>query len=237
MNREQTNRVRYVLEELIPPALHDSRLFRLLVRLTWGDHVDRFDLFRRRAPFLSVEEYDALYRDYPHVHDQTDNSEACIRRIVEDAVGTSLCDVGCGSGALLHRIAAGRPDVESVIGVDVQLDEARTDAGRIAYREAHVEALPFPDAAFDTVVCTHVIEHVLDYRKAIQELRRITRRRLIIVVPREREYLYTFNPHFHFFPYVHSFLRAMHPLPENHLCEDVNRDIYYREDREPGANA
>jgi hypothetical protein len=53
---------------------------------------------------------------------------------------------------------------------------------------------------------------------------------LIIVVPREREFLYTFNPHFHFFPYVHSFLRAAHPVPEGHLCEDVLRDIYYRED-------
>ena len=95
-------------------------------------------------------------------------------------------------------------------------------------------ALPFPDAAFDTVICTHVIEHVLEYRLAIAELRRICRRRLIIVVPREREYRYSFNPHFNFFPYPHSFLRAMHPVPQSHVCEDIGRDIYYREDR-PGA--
>jgi hypothetical protein len=75
-----------------------------------------------------------------------------------------------------------------------------------------------------------VIEHILDYRAAIAELRRITARRLIVVVPMEREALYSFNPHFNFFPYPHSFLRAMIPVPERHLCEAIGRDIYYRED-------
>ena len=37
----------------------------------------------------------------------------------------------------------------------------------------------------------------------------------IIVVPREREGIYTFNPHLNFFPYRHSFLRAMIPVPVN----------------------
>jgi hypothetical protein len=77
--------------------------------------------------------------------------------------------------------------------------------------------------------CTHVLEHILDYRAAISELRRVTRERLIIVVPREREGIYTFNPHFNFFPYAHSFLRAMIPLPSNFVCDVIGRDIYYME--------
>jgi ubiquinone/menaquinone biosynthesis C-methylase UbiE len=198
--------------------------------MAWGDHVDRFAVFRQRAPFLSTDEYDALYRDYPHIHDQTDNSEACIQRIVNDAIGPAICDVGCGSGVLIRRLAEQRPDIQSLTGVDVQLDEVGAANSKITFVQGRVENLPFADKSFDTVICTHVIEHVLDYRMAIAELRRITRQRLIIVVPREREFLYTFNPHFHFFPYVHSFLRAAHPVPEGHLCEDVLRDIYYRED-------
>ena len=51
------------------------------------------------------------------------------------------------------------------------------------------------------------------------------------------EYKYTFNPHFNFFPYTHSFLRAMIPVPENHICKDIKRDIYYMETmNEPAAN-
>ena len=57
----------------------------------------------------------------------------------------------------------------------------------------------------------------------------LMRRRLIIVVPREREGIYTFNPHLNFFPYSHSFLRAMIPVPANHVCCDIGRDIYYVE--------
>ena len=71
---------------------------------------------------------------------------------------------------------------------------------------------------------------ILDYRRAISELRRITRRRLIIVVPREREGIYTFNPHFNFFPYAHSFLRAIILVPSSHVICNIGRDIYYMED-------
>lgn len=230
VRRENTNRIRFVLEEILPPVLRDSAAFHALARTVWGGHVTRLAAFRARAPFLTEAEYEQLYREHPRVHEGTDNSEACIRRIVADIAGDSVCDVGCGTGALLSRIMAGRPGLKRVVGVDFVVEDAASLPG-VDYVAARIEALPFEEASFDTVVCTHVIEHLLDYRAAIAELRRITRRRLIVVVPREREYRYTFNPHFNFFPYTHSFLRAMHPVPEAHACEDIGRDIYYREDR------
>lgn len=230
MNREMTNRIRFVLEDLLPPAVRDSGLFRAAATLAWGKHITRLADFRARAPFLSTEEYETLYRDHPRVHEGTDNSEACIRRIVDDVVGDSVCDVGCGTGALLKRIRDARPDVAQLTGVDFVVDDAAALPG-IDYVAARIESLPFADRAFDTVICTHVIEHVLEYREAIAELRRIAARRLIIVVPREREYRYSFNPHFNFFPYTHSFLRAAHPVPSSHVCVDIGRDIYYCEDR------
>jgi ubiquinone/menaquinone biosynthesis C-methylase UbiE len=118
-------------------------------------------------------------------------------------------------------------------GIDFVVDDAKSLPG-IEYVAAKIESLPFPDRHFDTVVCTHVIEHILDYRAAIAELRRVCRRRLIIVVPREREYRYTFNPHFNFFPYPQSFLRAVHPVPIHYQCQDIGRDIYYCESRSDG---
>lgn len=230
MNRKTTNRIRFVLEDLIPPVLRDSGLFHRMARMAWGDHVTRLASFRARAPFLTPGEYETLYREHPRVHEGTDNSEACIRRIAADVLPGSVCDVGCGTGALIRRIRDARDDCDAFTGVDFVVDDAAGIEG-VNYVAARIEALPFPDRHFDTVVCTHVIEHVLEYRQAIAELRRITARRLIIVVPQEREYLYSFNPHFNFFPYPHSFLRAAHPVPESHVCELIGRDIYYREDR------
>ena len=229
MKRETTNQIRWVLEDLLPPVMRDSKLFLWFASRVWGDHISKLANFRARAPFLTAQEYEDLYREHPRVHEGTDNSEACIHRIVADAAGESLCDVGCGTGALLSRIHAGRPEISKLTGVDFVVEDAAELPG-IEYVAARIEELPFEDNAFDTVVCTHVIEHVLEYRQAISELRRIARKRVIIVVPREREYRYTFNPHFNFFPYPHSFLRAVHPVPAQHVCIDIGRDIYYCED-------
>lgn len=66
-------------------------------------------------------------------------------------------------------------------------------------------SLPFNDNSFDTVLCTHALEHIKDYRLALKELLRVTKHRLIITVPRQREYKYTIDLHVHFFPYLYSF--------------------------------
>lgn len=232
MRREMTNRIRFVLEDVVPPVLRNSGLFRAAASLAWGGHVDHLARFRERAAFLTDEEYEALYREHPRVHEDTDNSEACIQAIIADVTGRGVVDVGCGTGALLRRIRDARPEAEALTGIDFVVDPDQADEG-IDYVAAKVESLPYPDKMFDTVVCTHVIEHIVDYRAAIAELRRVTRKRLIIVVPREREYRYTFNPHLNFFPYAHSFLRAMMPVPDNYVCRNIGRDIYYREDIAP----
>jgi SAM-dependent methyltransferase len=234
MNRETTNRIRFFIEDVIPPLVRDSALFRLTAQLAWGSHISKLARFRERAPFLTAAEYAELYRTHPRVHDGTDNSRRCVDEIVRSVVGLSVCDVGCGTGALLSHIRVAKPGLARLTGVDFAVDDAARLEG-VEYVAAKIESLPFADGEFDTVTCTHVIEHILDYIGAIAELRRIARRRLIIVVPREREYRYTFNPHLNFFPYTHSFLRAMHPVPDSHVCREISRDIFYREDRMPEA--
>ena len=230
MRREQTNQIRFIMEELLPPIVRDMGLFKFAASLAWGKHISTLAEFRKAAPFGTAEEYDQLYRSHPRVHADTDNSLACLQRIAADAIGSSICDVGCGTGALLTYVRReARESFAEMVGVDM-IEPDKPIGDGITFVCNWVEDLHFADKSFDTVVCTHVIEHILDMRRAIAELRRIAHRRLIIVVPREREGLYTFNPHLNFFPYSHSFLRAMIPLPANYVCCDIGRDIYYMED-------
>jgi SAM-dependent methyltransferase len=229
MKRETTNLIRFLVEDLLPPIVRDSVIFRAVARVVWGAHIDVLADFRKRAALLTSAEYEKVYREHPRVHDDTDNSAACIARILADIDGASVCDIGCGTGQLLRLICkAHGAKIELFVGVDFIIPEHFRGEG-FEFVEAQIEKLPFPERVFDTVVCTHVLEHILDYRAAISELRRITRKRLLIVVPREREGIYTFNPHFNFFPYAHSFLRAMIPLPTDFTCSMVGRDIYYME--------
>jgi ubiquinone/menaquinone biosynthesis C-methylase UbiE len=234
MRRETVNAIRYLLEEWLPPALRDSALMRWLFRGYWGRFVDDLEEFRANIHRVTPAEYADIYRRMPRIQEGTDNSEACIARLAELILPGKTSDIGCGTGHLLGELAkrSGRPDQEFT-GTDFQLESdiaARFPAMR--FLEADIEHLPFPDRAFDTVICTHVLEHVLRIDRAIAELRRVTARRLLVIVPLEREFRFTFNPHVHFFPYPHSFLRHIVPVPANARTEVIGRDLLYIEDRE-----
>jgi SAM-dependent methyltransferase len=57
------------------------------------------------------------------------------------------------------------------------LDYVSTDiSSPRATVRADLTALPFADGSFDAVFCSHVLEHVEDDRRAMTEIRRVTRR-------------------------------------------------------------
>ena len=68
------------------------------------------------------------------------------------------------------------PGVELVVGVDPtwdQLTVARDRAGGAEYARAGAAALPFPTAAFDTVVACLVFEHIDEVDAAVAEVGRV----------------------------------------------------------------
>jgi ubiquinone/menaquinone biosynthesis C-methylase UbiE len=232
MRRESVNLIRHLLEEWIPPALRDSVPMRWLFRLYWGRFVDDLEKFRANIHHVTPEQYADIYRRMPRIQQGTDNSAACIDRLAELMLPGSVLDVGCGTGYLLGALA-GRADAapREFTGVDFQIEPGIAERmPGIRFREADIEKLPFADGAFDTVICTHVLEHVLDIEAAIGELRRVTRRRLLVIVPLEREYRFSFNPHVQIFPYPHSFLRHIIPVPSNHALKTLGRDLLYVEE-------
>lgn len=238
MRRESVNFIRYVLEEWIPPGLRDSAPMRWLFRAYWGRFVDDLEKFRANIHHVTPAEYADIYSRMPRIQQGTDNSEACIARLAQLLTPGKVIDVGCGTGYLVGELArrAQRAPADFT-GVDFQLEPGIAErVPGATFREADIEALPFADRQFDTVICTHVLEHVLDIGKTIAQLRRITARRLLVIVPLEREYRFTFNPHVHFFPYPHSFLRHITPVPAGARTEVIGRDLLYIEERpEPGA--
>lgn len=233
MRRETVNKIRYILEEWLPPWLRDSRLMRFAFRQYWGTFVDDLEQFRAQITSLSPEEYKRVYERMPRIQDETDNSKACLEEIARRITPGKVCDVGCGTGYLLAFLKS-HPELvdREFTGVDfiIESDTHRRESA-IKFVAAPVEQLPFDDGHFDTVICTHVLEHILDIRAAINELRRVCARRLIVVVPLEREYRFTFNPHLHFFPYPHSFLRHIIPVPADHECVVIGRDLLYVEQK------
>ena len=231
LTRTIINRIRYVLEDLLPPAVHDSRFFYWLMHVVLRGRTKHFTSFRRRSPYMSAAEYDDFYRRYTPLLEKTDLNDACIERILREVEGRRVVDVGCGRGFLASLIAA--QDSRYVTAVDFQVapKTTRSYPNVRAFVQGSIEHLPFRAGEFDTVICTHTLEHIVAFEHAVAELRRICRTKLILVVPCEREYQYSFNLHVHFFPYVHSLLNRLHPLPPRHACEVVDGDLVYIETR------
>jgi ubiquinone/menaquinone biosynthesis C-methylase UbiE len=123
------------------------------------------------------------------------------KRLVIDMLGPvrgRILEVGCGNGQLAERLRDRRHDV---VAVDVTMGSALATAerARCPVLLAGLPDLPFPDRAFDTVVCSHTLEHIPDLWRAAAELRRVAKR-VVVVVPCQRYYRYTVDYHLHFFP-------------------------------------
>lgn len=95
--------------------------------------------------------------------------------------GARVLDVGCGSGGPALRIA--RLSGARVTGVDVHADAieaARTQAkaqglvDRTRFERADAgAALPFPDGAFDAVICVDAVNHLPDRSGVLREWARL----------------------------------------------------------------
>ena len=99
-------------------------------------------------------------------------------------------DIGAGTGNLWRENLEQLPDDLEIVLADQSpgmLAEARErlgqSGGRFAFEQADVQDMPFEDERFDVVVANHMLYHVPDRERALDELRRVLARdgRLYIV--------------------------------------------------------
>jgi len=98
----------------------------------------------------------------------------------------TLLDAGCGEGFATDSLARRLPGVVAT-GVDVSAGAVAYARERFGgtYETGSLYALPYPDRAFDAVVCSEVLEHLDAPDRALAEVHRVARRVLVVTVPRE----------------------------------------------------
>lgn len=96
--------------------------------------------------------------------------------------GDSLLDVGCGTGYFSRRFA--READLAVTGIDpdrASLAYARAQAQPGEhFVEGRAEQLPFGDRSFDGTVSVTALCFIDEQRQALQEMLRVTRRRIVL---------------------------------------------------------
>ena len=89
-----------------------------------------------------------------------------------------ILDVGCGTGYLLGRLAAGAAQAEVLAGIDAapaMIEVARDAAAddRLRFVAGTAERLPWPAATFDLVVSTTSFDHWADQRAGLAQCARV----------------------------------------------------------------
>jgi 2-polyprenyl-3-methyl-5-hydroxy-6-metoxy-1,4-benzoquinol methylase len=103
---------------------------------------------------------------------------------------SSVLDVGCGEGVLVHRWARSLGRQTRIVGVD--LEETSIQAGwsdhgapNLSYEIMRGDELPFAADEFDLVSAIEVLEHVPEPERTLSEMARCSRSHLLVSVPRE----------------------------------------------------
>lgn len=233
MKRELTNKINYILDNLIPPIIRDNKMFMFpLFWLLFKDKARYFLNFKENVAHMSKEEYCNCYAYLADVHLQrdTDLNAKCINFILNNIEGNKVLDIACGRGFLSKEIAQ-KNNALKVFGLDIIPPKEISGLHKnLAFMEGSVENIPFDDNFIDTTICAHTLEHTQNINKAISELRRVTRNKLIIVVPKQREYKYTFDLHLNFFPYEFCLLKVMNH--KNGTIVTLDGDFIYYESKQ-----
>lgn len=118
------------------------------------------------------------------------------------APGQRLLDVGCGPGSITVDLAEAVAPGE-VVGLDLallQLERARAYAvergvGNVRFEPGSAYDLPFPDAGFDLVFATSLLEHLGDPPRALREFRRVLRPGGLVAIQDPDWTLRVWEPH------------------------------------------
>jgi ubiquinone/menaquinone biosynthesis C-methylase UbiE len=116
-----------------------------------------------------------------------EDQERVLAEFLGDVSGTRILDMATGTGRAALALARRGAAVTGVDASSEMLLVAKSRAAEaglsVAFDEGDAHRLTYPDRSFDAVVCLRMLMHVPDWRRALSELCRVSRRQLVIDYP------------------------------------------------------
>lgn len=108
-------------------------------------------------------------------------------RIIKPIKAKTILDVGCGEGFSLNKLHENNIG-EKLEGIDYSKEAVLIGKKlfpRLLLKTGSIYDLPYKNNYFDLVLCTEVLEHLDNPKKALHEIIRVSKRYAIISVPNE----------------------------------------------------
>lgn len=164
-----------------------------------------------------TENYDAICADDLKEPKTPDVVKRIFTDLVLERARGVTCDLGCGDGHVLRRV-----EVSRRIAVDIAFPYLERLPESIVRLWSRVESVPLKAGSIDTIICTDVIEHVLDATLLAREIDRLLSPggQLLLAFPFEQDLsvydLPEYKARFGKYKFVH--LRS--------LSDDTIRDLF-----------
>ncbi|MBN1386657.1 methyltransferase domain-containing protein [Candidatus Woesearchaeota archaeon] len=122
--------------------------------------------------------YDKIANGYDELHrEEQEKKMQIIQDLIKPKKHESLLDIGCGTGISME------PWDCKKIGIDPS--EELLKQNPFETKKAEAESLPFEDSSFDYVTCVSSIHNFRDIDKAIEEIKRVAKDKIIITILRK----------------------------------------------------
>lgn len=145
-----------------------------------------------KAAFVASE-YEIMdeiyFSENPVVRFVMANRLDSIAKIISTGKNLKILDAGCGTGHMIKLLHEKRKD-NIYYGIDtsaaaLQIAKERCPSAKLEIMD--VSNIGFKDEFFDVVICTEVLEHMVNYQTAVREFKRVLKKNgcLIITFPNE----------------------------------------------------
>jgi ubiquinone/menaquinone biosynthesis C-methylase UbiE len=94
-------------------------------------------------------------------------------------------DIGCAQGHYLQKAKKFTPHVFGLEYSAEKIEQIKNKE-QLHIVNANAEKIPFGEKSFDFVLCSEVLEHVPNWKKALRELKRIARKKILVTIPLEK---------------------------------------------------
>lgn len=137
---------------------------------------------RRKYYDLFAPYYDAFIRMHSRQDEDDTRSFLVAAAHLEDKPAPRILDICCGTGSVILSFAKHYPQSPVIIGYDfshgmLRKAQEKNIDGLVTFIEGDAATLPFADASFDAVTCSHALYELKGEtrQKALSEMKRVVR--------------------------------------------------------------